>query len=202
MVCTTLRSECMAQRYVRMTKCNGQALGEALTLKLACCDRTASNELRHTFILERNKYIFLLHTFIYKYASSQQKCVFNVWYESSPKRYLSGCLRSEHWWENWSLGHRRFNHLETSFNHLETKSLRRNSNNLSGQALSTLPLCNGWARSRSMGRRRNKQERGWRRQKVNAKIRVWSGQQPQEKKPNGRAVITWNDSRFTISDTK
>ena len=54
----------MVQRYVRMTKCNRQALGEALTLKLVCCDRTASNELRHTFILERNKYIFLLHTFI------------------------------------------------------------------------------------------------------------------------------------------
>ena len=131
----------MAQRYVRMTKCNRQALGEALTLKLTCCDGTASNELRHILIiLERNKYVFLLHvlSFVDTLFNSQQKyvCVFTVWYESSPERYLSGCLRSEHRWENRSLGHRRFNHLET-------KSLRRNSNNLSGQALSTLSDCNG-----------------------------------------------------------
>ena len=32
----------------------------------------------------------------------------------------------------------------------------------------------------------------------NAKIRVWSGQQPQEKKPNGGAVITFHNFRYQV----
>ena len=66
----------MAQSYVRMTNCNGQVLGEVLALKLSYCDRTASNELRHTFILERNKYIFYILSFMNTLLVSRDMLVF------------------------------------------------------------------------------------------------------------------------------